>query len=68
MRAIRNMEPAWEKINGRNFALVEYIDQKGQKSPVKSGLFYCAKLFNVFFLICVIFAIKLVKHGIQPPQ
>lgn len=34
MRAIRNMEPAWEKINGRNFALVEYIDQKGQKRPM----------------------------------
>lgn len=34
MRAIRNMEPAWEKINGRNFALVEYVDQKGQKRPM----------------------------------
>ena len=24
MKAIRNMEPAWLKVNGRNFALVEY--------------------------------------------
>ena len=24
MKAIRNMEPAWEKVNGRNFALVAF--------------------------------------------
>ncbi len=24
MKAIRNMEPAWLKVNGRNFALVDY--------------------------------------------
>ena len=24
MRAIRNMEPAWEKVNGRKFALVDW--------------------------------------------
>ena len=24
MKAIRNMEPAWLKVNGRKFALVEY--------------------------------------------
>ena len=24
MRAIRNMEPAWEKVNGRNFTLVAF--------------------------------------------
>ena len=24
MRSIRDMEPAWVKVNGRNFALVEY--------------------------------------------
>lgn len=28
MRAIRNMEPAWEKINGRKFELVDYRDEK----------------------------------------
>ena len=27
MKAIRNMEPAWETFNGRNFALVEYKDK-----------------------------------------
>ena len=29
LKAIRNMESAWEKVNGRNFALVDYKDQKG---------------------------------------
>ncbi|MCR5270813.1 MAG: Rha family transcriptional regulator [Prevotella sp.] len=28
MKAIRNMEPAWLKVNGRNFALVDYKDSK----------------------------------------
>ena len=28
MRAIRNMETAWERVNGRKFALVEYKDAK----------------------------------------
>ena len=36
MRAIRNMEPAWEKVNGRNFALVEYRDKKGELRPCYS--------------------------------
>ena len=26
---MRNMEPAWEKVNGCKFALVEYRDKKG---------------------------------------
>ena len=30
LKAIRKMEPAWGKVNGRNFALVEYRDQKGE--------------------------------------
>lgn len=30
MRSIRTMEDAWAKINGRNFALVEYTDAKGE--------------------------------------
>lgn len=29
MRSIRDMEDAWVKVNGRNFALVEYADIKG---------------------------------------
>ncbi len=33
MKAIRNMEPAWEKTNGRKFALVEYRDRKGELRP-----------------------------------
>ena len=28
MKAIRNMEPAWLKVNGRKFALVEYQDKR----------------------------------------
>ena len=34
MRAIRKMEPAWVKVNGRNFALVEYKDSNGQLRPI----------------------------------
>lgn len=34
MRSIRAMEPAWEKINGRKFALVEYTDSKGEQRPM----------------------------------
>ena len=33
MRAIRKMEPAWVKVNGRNFALLEYKDAKGELRP-----------------------------------
>lgn len=33
MRAIRNMEPDWVKVNGRKFALVEYVDKKGEVRP-----------------------------------
>ena len=50
MRAIRNMEPAWEKINGRKFALVEYEDAKGEKRPcyqlTKTECLYIATKFN----------------------
>jgi len=34
LRSIRNMEPAWEKVNGRKFAPVEFTDAKGQKRPM----------------------------------
>ena len=33
MRSIREMEPAWEQVNGRRFALVDYIDKKGESRP-----------------------------------
>ncbi len=33
MRSIREMEPAWEQVNGRKFALVDYIDKKGELRP-----------------------------------
>ena len=36
MKAIRNMEPAWLKVNGRNFALVDYKDAKGELRPCYS--------------------------------
>ena len=36
MQAIRNMEPAWEKVNGLKFQLVEYRDKKGELRPCYS--------------------------------
>ncbi len=50
LRAIRKMEPAWEKVNGRNFALVEYEDAKGESRPMfqltKDECLYVATKFN----------------------
>ena len=50
MRSIRNMESAWEKINGRRFALVEYRDAKGEMRPcyqlTKTECLYIATKFN----------------------
>lgn len=48
MRSIRNMEDAYEKINQRKFALVEYKDAKGQSRPCynltkKQALFVVTK-------------------------
>ena len=50
MKAIRNMEPAWQKVNGRNFALVNYTDKKGELRPcyllTKAESLYVATKFN----------------------
>ena len=50
MRAIRKMEPAWEKVNGCKFALVEYQDRKGEYRPcyqlTKTECLYIATKFN----------------------
>jgi phage regulator Rha-like protein len=50
MRAIRKMEPAWEKVNGCKFALVEYQDKKGELRPcyqlTKTECLYIATKFN----------------------
>lgn len=50
MRAIRNMEPAWERFNGRKFALDEYTDAKGEKRPCylldKTECLFIATKFN----------------------
>jgi len=50
MRAIRKMEESWIEVNGRNFALVEYVDGKGQKRPeyllTKKESLYIATKFN----------------------
>lgn len=50
MRSIRKMEEAWYKVNGRKFALVEYIDEKGEKRPcynlTKEECLYIATKFN----------------------
>ena len=36
MQAIRNMAPAWEKVNGLKFQLIEYRDKKGELRPCYS--------------------------------
>lgn len=50
MRAVRGMEDAWVKVNGRKFALVEYTDAKGEKRPcyqlTKTECLYIATKFN----------------------
>lgn len=50
LKSIRSMEPAWVKINGRNFSLVEYTDSKGERRPVyeltKTECLYIATKFN----------------------
>ncbi len=50
MKAIRNMEPAWLKVNGRKFALVDYQDKKGELRPcyllTKIECLYIATKFN----------------------
>ena len=33
LKAIRNMEPAWVNVNGRNFSLIEYEDARGRLKP-----------------------------------
>ena len=50
MQAIRNMEPAWVKVNGLKFQLVEYRDQKSELRPcyqlTKTECLYIATKFN----------------------
>lgn len=50
LRAIRVMESAWEKVNGRKFSSVEYTDAKGEKRPcyqlTKTECLYIATKFN----------------------
>jgi len=50
MRDIRNMEVAWEKVNGTKFGLVEYQDAKGESRPcynlTKTECLYIATKFN----------------------
>ena len=50
MEAIRKMEPAWMKVNGSNFRLVEYRDKKGELRPcymlTKTECLYIATKFN----------------------
>ncbi|PIB28900.1 hypothetical protein BFP77_08260 [Maribacter sp. 4U21] len=50
LRSIRSQEVAWNKINGRSFALVEYEDSKGEKRPMydlsKEECLYVVAKFN----------------------
>lgn len=34
LKSIRAMEPAWEKVSGRKFALAEYLDEQGKPRPM----------------------------------
>jgi Rha family phage regulatory protein len=50
LKSIRKMEPAWLKVNGVNFDLVNYIDAKGEQRPMyeltKSECLYISTKFN----------------------
>lgn len=50
LKAIRNMEPAWEKISGRKFTLASYKDAQGKERPCynlgKKECLYIATKFN----------------------
>lgn len=50
MRSIRKMEPAWEKVSERKFALAEYQDEQGKPRPCyslnKEECLYIATKFN----------------------
>ena len=50
LRAIRNMEPAWEKVTECKFAVSEYKDSTGRKLPcyslTKTECLYIATKFN----------------------
>ena len=50
LKAIRRMEPAWMRVNGSNFRLVEYQDKKGELRPcyslTKTECLYIATKFN----------------------
>ncbi|MBO4612175.1 MAG: hypothetical protein J5671_03290 [Bacteroidaceae bacterium] len=55
---IRNMEPAWEKITGRNFALSTYKDPTGRTLP--------------WYLLtkteCLYIATKFILPALMPPS
>ena len=50
LKAIRKMEPAWQKVNQSNFRLIEYTDSRGRLMPcyqlTKTECLYIATKFN----------------------
>jgi len=50
LKAVRLMEPAWVKVNGLHFELVDYRDSKGELRPcyslTKTECLYVATKFN----------------------
>jgi phage regulator Rha-like protein len=66
LKAIRKMEPAWGKVNGRNFALVEYRDQKGELRPCyslsKIETLYIAFLMSSLYKISCIVSLCFVSR------
>ncbi len=54
LKAIRTMEPAWEKISGGKFSLAEYTDAQGKTRP-------CYELTKTE---CLYIATKLIQGNI----
>ncbi len=50
LRSIKTMEPAWEKVTERKFALSEYVDSSGKKNPeyelTRDECLYVSTKFN----------------------
>ena len=50
LRDLRKMSDAWEKVSKRKFALVDYVDNKGEKRPMynldKVEILFIASKYN----------------------
>lgn len=71
MRSIKAMAPAWEKVNGRKIALVEYTDAKGEKRPMynltQKECLYVSTKFNDEARAKLIVRWEQLEYQIQQP-